>query len=539
MTNKPNIILILVDDMGYSDIGCYGGEIDTPNLDTLGHRGFRFTQFYNTAKCSPSRASLLTGLHPHQVGMGVLAYSGMQNVPEPPDGYVGNLSKDCVLIPEVLKEAGYKTYLSGKWHLSNDVNNEDDTWPRARGFDHHYGNISGATSYFYPCKMWRDGVNVEDEALNDPDFYYTDAISDQACKYIEQHVENDGEKPFFMYVAYTCPHWPLHAKENDLEKYRGHYAEGWDELRKNRLERLRSMGVLNKSWQLSPSDAYFTWDDLEDDEKRWFESRMEAYAAMIDCMDQGVGRIVSKLKEKNIFDDTLVIFLSDNGASAEEIGDQSKKWVGTGVFRAKTRDGRPIQFGCNDDIKPGGEETHQSYGRQWANLSNTPFRLYKSSIHEGGISTPLIFHWPNGSVPRAGVSHEPTQLMDIMPTICEIAGATYPEEYKGNKIQPCEGKSLVPCFSDKKPGKERLWWEHQDSGGVREKNWKLVRFRTGPWELYDMYDDRTELKDVSKDHEDKVSAMSSKWKEIADKVKVLPTGEIAMIKAKYRENKLK
>lgn len=535
---RPNIIIILVDDMGYSDLGCYGGEIDTPNLDRLAQGGVRFTQFYNTPKCSPSRASLLTGLHPHQVGMGILADSDMDRVPEPPDGYVGDLSANCVTIAELLQEAGYGTYQVGKWHLSNNTREEDDTWPRARGFDHHYGNLNGATSYFYPATLFRDGVNVEDEALHDPEFYYTDAISDHAVAYINQHMTTRADAPFFMYIAYTCPHWPLHAKPEDIEKYRGKFSTGWDQLRQDRYDRLVEMGVISKEWGLPPLDiATPPWAEVDEPDRAWYERRMEVYAAMIDCMDQGVGRVIEALERHQVFEDTMILFLSDNGASWEEIGDSSLFWIPKGVSRAKCRDGMPVHHGTTDALMPGPENTWQSYGRDWASLSNCPFRGYKDYTYEGGIATPLIIHYPQQIPARGTLCHDAAQLTDILPTILDFTSVKYPTSFNERAILPPEGKSLLSVLLHGNAfDKEEFYWEHMNSAAIRTGPWKLVRFKNQSWELYNLDSDRTELCNLARKHPRRGEDLEELYSSWAERCNVLPIEKVLRLRQKYVGN---
>ncbi|MBN2151024.1 MAG: arylsulfatase, partial [Candidatus Lokiarchaeota archaeon] len=392
MAQRPNVVVILNDDMGYSDIGCYGGEVKTPNLDALAAGGLRFTRFYNTARCSPSRASLLTGLHPHQTGIGILVND------DRPEGYAGTLNRDCVTIAEVLKAAGYGTYMSGKWHVVHDRWKPNDGWPTGRGFAEFYGIIHGACSYFYPTTLYRNVTNVEAEAKADPGYYITDAISDNAARFIDAHVAGHPDQPFFLYVAYNAPHWPLHAKDADIAKYKGRFGTGWDMLREQRLERMVDAGIVDDGWLLSPrDDRGKPWEDAAD--KEWEARRMEVYAAQIDCMDQGIGRIVEKLKETRQLDNTLIVFLSDNGGCAEGMWRASKPGITNpkrGSGRAETKDGRSVRFGNQPDVVPGPEDTYASYGACWANLSNTPFRKFKHWTHEGGVATPFIAHWPAG-----------------------------------------------------------------------------------------------------------------------------------------------
>jgi arylsulfatase len=522
---KPNIVLILNDDMGYSDIGCYGGEIDTPNLDRLAAGGLRFSQFYNTARCSPSRASLMTGLHPHQTGVGILTYDFG------PEGYAGNLNKRCVTIPQALKAGGYRSYMSGKWHVASSLTKPTDTWPMQRGFDAFYGTIIGAGSFYDPNTLTRGNDNIEHEASQDKEFFYTDAISDQAAAYIREHCREHPDKPFFEYVAYTAPHWPLHAHDEDIAKYKGRFDAGWDELRAERLRRLVQSGILKDIWKLSDRDpTQPPWDEAQ--EKAWLLRCMEVYAAQIDRMDQGIGRILRALEETGQLDNTLVIFLADNGACAEDIPEDVtvdelvNKLM---IAKSHTRDGRPVRFGNDPSIMPGPEDTYQSYGTAWANLSNTPFRLYKHWIHEGGISTPLIFHWPEGISDKGGIRHTPGYLPDIMATILDITGVPYPGEWEGNVIEPLQGTSLRPAFGDDAAdgaGRPPMFWEHEGNAAVRIGKWKLVRKYPGPWELYDMDADRTELHDLAAQHPDRVRDMAARYEEWAQRCGVIPREKI-------------
>ena len=531
MLKKPNIVLILNDDMGYSDIGCYGGLINTSNLDRLAANGLRFTQFYNTARCSPSRASLLTGLHPHQTGVGILADN------DEPEGYKGELNNRCITIAELLKENGYATYISGKWHISNDLFNISDSWPNQRGFDHFYGTLGGAASYFYPWTLTRDNVNIEEEAIAE-DFYYTDAISDNGVNFINQHLREKRDQPFFLYVAYTAPHWPLHAKETDIKKYKGHFDAGWDQLRKERLKRMVDMGIIDKKWQLTERDpTQKPWDELK--YKKWQIRRMEVYAAQIDSMDQGIGRIIKTLENNELLDNTLIIFLSDNGGCAEPIGSVMEKMLIQGYSaREKTRSGEKVRFGNKKSILPGGEDTYQSYGVPWANLSNTPFRLYKSWTHEGGIATPFIVHWPQELRFKGELCHQYAQLTDVMATIVDIIDVKYPEVYKDNDILPLEGTSLVPIFYNKDNGKGMLFFEHEGNAAVRDGKWKLVRDYPGGWELYDMEADRTELYNLIEKYPKRVKKMVNAYEIWAKRCGVIPRDKIlALYKTKYKVQK--
>ena len=524
MSKRPNILLILNDDMGYSDIGCYGGEVQTPNLDRLATNGLRFTQFYNTARCSPSRASLLTGLHPHQTGIGILTYDCG------PEGYAGNLNQRCATIAEVLKTAGYRTYLSGKWHVSSNLTEPTDSWPRQRGFDEFFGTIIGAGSFYDPNTLTRGNDNAEHEARA-PGFFYTDAISDEAVKFLRSHRQQYADQPFFQYVAYTAPHWPLHAHDEDVARYKGRFDAGWDQLREERLDKLVRWGLLDAKWKLTDRDpTQPPWTDTE--HKAWLARCMEVYAAQIDRMDQGIGRILDQLEADGELDNTLVIFLADNGACAEDIPEDVtvdelvNKLM---IARSHTRDGARVHFGNNPDRMPGPEDTYQSYGTAWANLSNTPFRLYKHWTHEGGISTPLILHWPQGIAQRGEIRHTPGYLPDIMATVLDITGVPYPQSLDGRAILPLEGHSLKPAFEADLAQRPPMFWEHEGNSAVRIGRWKLVRQHPQDWELYDLVEDRTELHDLATRHPERVADMARQYEAWAHRCGVLPRDQVVAL----------
>jgi arylsulfatase A-like enzyme len=521
---RPNIVLILNDDMGYSDLGCYGGEVQTPNLDRLARGGLRFSQFYNTARCSPSRASLLTGLHPHQTGIGILTYDSG------PEGYAGNLNQRCVTIAEVLKAGGWRTYMSGKWHVSSNLKEPTDSWPMQRGFDRFFGTIIGAGSFYDPNTLTRGNANAEAEARADG-FFYTDAISDQAADYIREHHAEHPDEPLFEYVAYTAPHWPLHAHDEDIAKYKGRFDAGWDALREERLERLVADGLLAAHWKLTPRDpSQPPWSEAE--HEGWLLRCMEVYAAQIDRMDQGIGRIVQALKDTGRLDDTLIIFLADNGACAEDIpeGVSIEELVDKlMIARARTRDGRTVHIGNNPALMPGPEDTYQSYGCAWANLSNTPFRLYKHWIHEGGIATPLIFHWPAGIAEPGAIRHTPGYLPDIMATIVDVTGVAYPQAYAGREVLPLEGSSLAGAFTADIGERAPMFWEHEGNAAVRIGDWKLVRRHPGAWELYDLQADRTELNDLAAAHPERVRDMAAQYEAWAERCGVKPREQIVAL----------
>jgi arylsulfatase A-like enzyme len=523
---RPDVLLILVDDMGFSDINSYGGEIRTPALDRLAEGGVKMTQFYNTARCSPSRASLLTGLHPHQVGIGIL------NFDDTPDGYPGNLAEDCATIAEVLKESGYATYLSGKWHLASDMDNPNSAWPTRRGFDRFFGTLEGAGSFYQPRTLTRDESNIEDEATADG-WFYTDAITDNAVAFLRDHEVDKPDDPFFMFLSYTAPHWPLHADESDIAKYAHRFDDGWDVLREQRLERLVKAGIIDPAWRLSDRDERVpAWDDTAD--KEWESSRMEVYAAQIDRMDQGVARVIEQLEATGRLQDTLVVFLSDNGGCAEEMPPESVKDFVTAFVPLKevSRTGGEVVPGNVPGLRPGPEETYQSYGRAWANLSNTPFREFKHWVHEGGISTPLIVHWPAGLADAAGsLCTVPSHLVDVLPTIAEVAGANYPGLRNDRPIPSAEGRSLLPVLRGEADADRDLFWEHEGNCAVRRGKWKLVRKYRQPWELYDIDADRTELTDLTSGHPDLVMELDAAYQRWADRCGVIPRERVLQIYA--------
>ncbi len=533
---RPNFVLILNDDMGFSDIGCYGGEVQTPNLDGLAANGLRYTQFYNTARCCPSRASLLTGLYPQQADVGeMISDDGI-------DGYRGDLNPNTVTIAEALKGGGYNAYMSGKWHVCNNVQQDGPkhSWPNQRGFDDFYGIITGAANYWNPQTLTRNNEPVASEG---DDYFLTDAISDEAARQIREHSEKGEDKPFFQYVAYTAPHWPLHAHEDDIAKYRGRFDIGWDKLRGERLERMIDMGIVKEGTKLSERDPEVgPWDDQP--HKDWEARRMEVYAAQIDRMDQGIGRIVDALKETGQLENTVIVFLADNGGCAEELGGGTESWVkkmveskpyiGTMV----TRDGKPIRFGNCPDIIPGAEDTYSSYGVPWANVSDTPFKKYKHWIHEGGISTPFIVHWPAGLAAKGELRHHPAQLPDVMATFLEIAGVDYPTEYEGKKVKPLEGFSMRPIFNDQRHAREVLYWEHHGNRGVRKGKWKLVAEKNEPWELYDLDADRTELNDLVNECPEKVEELKKLYFAWAERCGVMEFDDLrALRQPKFRKER--
>jgi arylsulfatase A-like enzyme len=520
LDKRPNVVIILCDDMGYSDLGCYGGEIQTPHIDKLAGEGLRFTQFYSCTRCAPSRASMLTGLHPHQAGIGILTYD------DGPDGYPGNLGRNTVTIAEVLKGEGYGTYLSGKWHLAKDNTKENDTWPLHRGFDRFYGTLTGSGSFYMPHTLTRDHENIDHESLEEG-FYYTDAITSNAVKFIQEHVQQKPEAPFFQYVAYTAPHWPLQAPEEEIARYKGRFDEGWDCLREKRLERMRTMGLVAPNWTQPDRDSDTpSWEDA--DNKEWRIRCMEVYAAQITRMDQGVGEIVAALEEAGQLDNTLIVFLSDNGGSAEHIHPYPEDAVPL-IPRSRTREDKPVLLGNYPEVMPGPDWTFQTYN-YWAYLSNTPFRLYKSWVHEGGIATPLIVHWPHGIEEKGALRHTPGQLTDMMATVLEAVGATYPKQYESHEVIPMEGSSLLPYFGkDAAENTRKLYWEHQGNAAIRHGNLKLVCDYPGAWELYDLEQDRTETVNLANEYPEKVALLEQEYRDWASRCRVIPREQILNI----------
>jgi arylsulfatase A-like enzyme len=530
---RPNIVIILADDMGFSDAGCYGSEIDTPNIDSLAAHGIRFTQFYNTARCCPTRACLLTGLYPHQAGMG-----HMTGTTTTQPGYRGELSHDAVTIAEVLKTAGYATYMTGKWHVTSneDPDKPKDNWPMQRGFDRYYGTIKGGGSYYDPATLTRDNTPItpeSDKEYRPQHFYYTDAIGDQSARFIREHHDRARDSPFFMYVAFTSPHWPLHAPADAVAKYKGKYDCGYEPIRAARFERMKAMGLIDSKWELSPAPQ--TWEEQKN--KEWEARCMEVYAAQIERMDQNIGKIANALRQTNQLGSTLILFLQDNGGCAEDMGrfaaEKRMKLAATqpmkpdqlqlAVYPMHTRDGRPILNG--PVVMPGPDNSFIAYGRNWANVSNTPFREYKHWVHEGGISTALIAHWPAGISRHGELENQPGHLIDLMPTCAELAGATYPAtDANGKPILAMQGVSLVPAFGGSAlERKAPIFFEHEVNRALRMGQWKLVaKGLDGAWELYDMQKDRTEMHDLAGEQPQRVKELAAMWDNWARQSNVLP-----------------
>ena len=478
---QPNIVVILVDDMGFSDLGCYGSEIPTPRLDALAANGVRFTQFYNTARCCPTRAALLTGLYSHQTGVGHMVEDKGQ------PGYRGRLNDQCVTFAEVLKPAGYFTAMTGKWH----VGQNHGVTPSGRGFERSLNAAAGGFYYHNSprTELFFNGKNINrnDEPLP-KEWYSTDLWTDFGLKFIDEAAA--AKKPFLLYLAHNAPHFPLQAPDEEIAKFRGRYKAGWDKLRSARHTRQIEMGLVDKSWSIAPRpEKVAEWDKLSAEEQDRFDNIMAIYAACVSLMDRSIGTLVDGLKQRGQLDNTLILFMSDNGGNAES-GPNGKY----------------------DGQHPGNAQSDIFCGESWAWLQNTPFRRFKHFNHEGGIATPLIAHWPAGIKARGELRHQPGHLIDVMATCVEVSGATYPTEFNGQKIQPLEGRSLVPAFANKPIERDAIFWEHEGNAAVRVDDWKLVRFgRKGAWELYDLKADRTEQHNLAAQQPDRAKELTTKW----------------------------
>jgi arylsulfatase A-like enzyme len=482
---RPNLVMILADDIGYSDVGAYGGEIETPALDRLAENGLRFTRYYTNNMCVPTRAALLTGVY-HTLAL----------------DESNTLRREAVTVTEALRQAGYLTYMAGKWHLSRPEDTEG--LPVQRGFGQFFGTIHGAGSYFAPASLMRNNDGAEGEFARG-DFYYTDAISDSAAAFIREAAGT--KKAFFVYVAYTAAHWPLHALEEDVAKYRGRYAKGWDALRRERHERMKALGVVNPDWSLSPRHPDVpAWERAP--HKEWQQRRMEVYAAQIDRMDRGIGRIVRALEETGKLENTLIVFQSDNGGCHVEYApDRQGPYL-----PERTRDGRPVRPGNLPAVMPGGEDTYQSYGYGWANASNTPFRLFKQFDHEGGIRTPLIAHWP-AKIKSGGITDQVAHVTDLAPTFLDVAKARQPRTYQGRRVLEMDGTTLMPVFEgERRRGHGALFFKWARGRAVRREQWKLVSADGGAWELYDIEADGTELKNLAKERPFEAQQLEALWK---------------------------
>jgi len=527
---RPNIIVILADDLGFSDLGCYGSEIHTPNIDYLASNGIRYTQFYNTSRCCPTRASLLTGLYNQQAGIGKMTDA------EDEPGYRGHLTENTVTLAEVLKEAGYQTAMSGKWHVSNTnvqknaqdqlawLNHQKDygdfapisQYPTRRGFDRYFGNIWGVVDFFDPFSLVSGTTPIRNVPKN---YYHTDAINDTAVAYIQAFARESA--PFFLYVAHTAPHWPLMALPEDIAKYQNTYQSGWDAIREARYQKMVKIGLLDPAHTQLPErwKADSSWAANPD--KAWDAQAMAVHAAMIDRMDQGIGKLIKTLRETGQLDNTLILFLSDNGASPENCAA-----YGPGFDRpSQTRDGRPIAYDLKKKVMPGPQTTYTSIGQRWANVANTPYQYWKAESYEGGVHTPLVAFWPKGiKAKKGGFSAQVGHVMDFMSTFVELAGATYPKTHNGHAITPTTGQSLVPSFDGKlSKGHEALFNEHFGARYARLANWKLVSSSSDTtWKLFNLAVDRSETRDVASQYPGKVRELEKQWQQWASTHQVFP-----------------
>lgn len=516
---QPNIVLIVADDLGFSDLGCYGSEIRTPVLDGLSKEGVRLSQFYNAARCCPSRACLLTGRYPHQVGLGHMTYDA--GVP----GYRGELRNGVLTIAEILKKAGYTTAMSGKWHVTPNTapNSPRNNWPCQRGFDEFFGTLPGHGSLWDPKGLYRNNNPMRPGKV----FFYTDAIADHAVQFIKAA----REVPLFLYVAFTAPHYPLHARESTIASYEGVYDVGWDEIRKRRLGRLIDEGLLPKNTILGPRDpASVPWE--EEQRKKWQAHRMQVYAAMVTEMDAAIGRILTALDQDER--ETLIVFVSDNGGSNEghlnnTIERMKKPWTSS-LIPKKTPGGTPVRAGDWPGERLGGPATYGSYGPRWASVSNTPFRRHKSWVHEGGIASPCIIKMPGSSGPRGTISQHSAHLIDLLPTFVKLAG--------GNEAQQFEGRDIIAPILELKRVVRELGWEHEGNRAYRIGGWKLVSEypgtwvtmypygKKGEWELYDLAQDRTELNDLAEKEPAKLKEMITAYEKWAERVGVVPWSQL-------------
>lgn len=500
--SRPNIVVVLVDDMGFSDIGCYGGEISTPNLDKLASRGLRFTQFHNTARCCPTRAALLTGLYPHQAGVGHMTEERTGADGKLLPGYSGRLNDHCVTIAEALKPAGYFTAIAGKWH----VGQNHGVTPRGRGFDR---SLSAAAGGFYfqdspRADLFLNGIHVGTTNAPLPaQWYSTDLWTDYALKFVDD--ARAAKQPFFLYVAHNAPHFPLQAPPEDIARWRGKFKAGWDKLREERYKRQIAMGIVDKGWPISPRlPEVPAWDSLSAADQDRYDHIMAIYAAVVEHMDQAVGRLVDGLKERGELDNTLLLFMSDNGGNAE-----------SGVR------------GRLEGDNPGDAKSTVFVGQCWATLNNTPFVRYKHYTDEGGIATPLIAHWPKG-IPegrRGQLESQPGHIVDIMATCLDVAGAAYPKEVRGKPITPLQGVTLRPAFEGRPLQRPQpIFWEHEGNRAIWEGRWKLVALSDQPWRLYDILADRTEQHDLASTEPARARDLAGKWDEYAARANVLPLG---------------
>ena len=512
---QPNIVVIMADDAGYSDFGCYGGEIETPVLDKLAANGLRFSQFYNTGRCCPSRAALLTGLYQHQAGMGHMTKD--RGLPS----YSGTILPNVPTLAERLRQGGYRTMMTGKWHLGT----EPKQSPIARGFDRFYGTRNFIDSYFTVlehCPVFLDdkivlpGTETPVNHLHpDQEWYTTDVFTDYALHFMDEAFKKHSNQPIFLYIAHNAPHFPLHAREEDTKKYRGRFRDtGWDKLRQQRYERMIELGLIKKEWALSPADVP-KWDTYDAKLRDELDLKMALYSAIIDRMDQNIGRVIEKLRTAGRLDNTLFLFMVDNGVPGTGVHD----W--RGLFAKNGRHPETRVDNYSEWGRRGGWSS--SSGRGWANLSNAPFRMYKRYTHEGGVATPLIVHWPDGLKDQNKLRHAPGHIIDIAPTCLNAAGLS---------TKGMEGQTLLPVFTKDSTQPRTLFWEHEGNRAVRQGDYKLVAQHNTPWELYNMRKDRNELHDLSRSMPQKAAELKKLYEAWAHRVGAKPWDEVSVIRKK-------
>lgn len=519
-SGPPNVVLILADDLGYSDLGCYGGEIETPNLDHLAAGGLRFTQFYNTARCWPSRAALLTGYYAQQVRRDA--------IPGTKFGSRGIRPPWAPLLPAMLQPLGYRTYHSGKWHL--------DGKTAAGGFDRSY-TVEDHNRFFAPRKHTRDDRPLP-PVKDDAGYYATTAIADHAIECLREHAAQHAGRPFFQYIAFTSPHFPLHAMQGDIDRYRTRYLDGWNRVQAARGRKLKELGIVahdppamerevgppyhfpDALERLGPGEILrpLAWSELTDRQRAFQARKMAIHAAMVDRMDREIGRVVEQLKAMGQFDNTLILFASDNGASAEVM----------------------VRGDGHDQSAPAGSAaTFLCLGPGWSSASNTPFRRHKTWVHEGGISTPLIVHWPRGIAARGELRHTPSHLIDVVPTVLELAGAKAPTTWNDTPVPPAPGKSLVPALAaDVVVNRDSLWWFHDGHRAIRVGDWKLLSDGADDaWELYKVSADRSETNNLAADEPERVSQLKRAWSEHLEEFRALATRDLPPASVKKADTK--
>jgi arylsulfatase A-like enzyme len=503
--SRPNIVMIVADDLGFSDLGCYGSEVSTPELNRLAANGLRFKQFYNCARCCPSRASILTGLYPHEAGVGHMCEQWH------PPGYTSGLNEECATIAEVLRTGGYRTYHVGKWHVGGVGQKDPRNLPINRGFDHAHGT-GGGGNYFKLYPLYDDLKPIEPG----PGFYATDVFADWGVAAIRQHQREQAGRPFFLHLCFTAPHFPLQAHLVDIARHRGAYKIGWDELRKRRFERQKSLGLIDPNWNLSPRDPIArAWSETPEADRDEWDLRMSVYAGMIECLDRGIARVLDEIRQSGLTENTVVVFFSDNGASAEALNS----------YPNPARGHQPGSV-------TGTAESHRCLEVGWANAANTPFREHKMWVHEGGISTPLIISRP-GMIKHSGSwTPQVGHVIDLMPTCLELAHVEYPKVLQGKTLKPLEGQSLVPVLEGRAPIPRTLAWEHEGNRAIRDGDMKLVAQFRQPWQLYDLKADRTETHDLAAQRPEDVRRLAARWQKWADRVGVVDNETLP--DAKYR-----